>query len=65
MKLFQICDDERPMFVTAVDFPAALKAWRDLVASEDDSPDAVAAEAIDPDCISLVCDSDELLITSC
>ena len=35
-KLFHIQDPDRPMWVVAVDWSAALEAWRRQVASEDD-----------------------------
>jgi len=63
-KLFFIEDDERPMYVTAVDFSAALEAWRGQVASEDDSPDAVSADSIDPTSVNLICPAEELLIVN-
>ena len=66
MKLLQVLDADRGMYVVADDFAAALEAWRNLIADEDDLGPAFVAETPNeipnPDGILLVCGSDDLLI---
>ena len=61
MKLFQVLDADREMFVVATDWTAALEAWRNQVVSEDDLSDFSVPE---PEGIILICGSDDLLIPS-
>ncbi len=61
-KLFHVQDAECPMYVVAVDWKAALDAWRRQVSIEDDLAAGYPAEVLEPDGIMLVCGSDELLI---
>lgn len=59
MPLFHVQDDERPMFVIASDFAAALVEWTAMVAKEnEDDPDIDYT----PQGISHLGDDDEILI---
>ena len=59
-KLFHVDDTERPMYIVAADWTAALEAWRSQVSAE---ADVAPEETPEPDGIYLVCGSDDLLIT--
>jgi len=63
MKLFQVLDADREMFVVATDWAAALEAWRNQVVSEDDLSEIVEEISVpEPEGIILICGSDDLLI---
>lgn len=56
VRLFQVQDNERPMYLVATDWAQALDGWRRIIAAENDG------EVIEPQGITLVCDSDELVL---
>ena len=55
MKLFNVQDSDRPMFVVATDWQNALDKWKAKVREENEG------ECDEPQGIQLVCDEDELL----
>jgi len=59
MPLYNVQDDDRPMWVVAVDYHEAIIKWRKLVAYENPSDDP--DEKIEPAGISKICDDDELI----
>lgn len=65
-KLFHVQDADRPMFIVAADWTAALEAWRNLISREDDLDTMMRFQPelrlIEPEGIMLVCGSDDLLI---
>lgn len=60
MNLFHVKDGDRPMFVIAADWQAALEAWRALIRKE--NPDEPADWSPDPQGIDFVAEGDELLL---
>lgn len=59
MKLFHIQDNDRPMYVVAESWQAALDSWKALVRAENDGD-----EGDEPNGIAIVCDQDDLLLPS-
>jgi len=58
MKLFNIQDSDRPMWIIATDFGDAVYRWKQKIADEND----MAIEQVDePQGCQFVCDEDELL----
>lgn len=56
MPLFQVQDADRPLWVIADDFPAALFKWQKKIHEENpDLPNAI------PQGVAFVCDDEELL----
>ncbi len=55
--LYQVQDPDRPMFVVAPDYPAALEAWEAVIRDENDGE--VGGP---PNGIHFVCPADELLL---
>ena len=62
MKLFQVQDSDRPMWVVAVDWSDALRRWRELIYRENGDIDVENEDEVEPQGIMLVCDGDELLL---
>lgn len=60
MKLFLVQDDDRPMYVLAADFNAALRVYRERMLVED--PELRPQDVPDPKGIQWVADADEVLI---
>lgn len=61
MNLYYLQDSDRPLWVVAEDWTAALQKWRKLVKEENDDNDAPDVE-YQPQGIQLVCETDDLLL---
>lgn len=59
MKLFHVQDSDRPLYIVADDFSAAVTRWRQVILAENEG-EFEPGELPDPDGVSLVCDDDEL-----
>lgn len=59
MPLFQVQDDDRPMFVIASDWKGAIGLWSDQIRKENNM---TADEVCEPNGITLICDDDALIV---
>jgi hypothetical protein len=63
MPLYLVQDADRPLWVVAESWQAALKQWQKQIAVENATPDNLLEAADnDPQGILRICDNDELLI---
>lgn len=59
MPLFKVQDNDRPMWVAAANYEAALMSWSVIIASENEQ---IIADVEPPLGIQFICDDFELLV---
>ena len=60
MPLFLVQDDDRPLWIIAPGWAAAVRRWREQVIIDSD-PDDWADEDPEPDGVQRICDDDDMI----